>query len=161
MKKFIIQFILLVIVIGVGMFYYMGGASTLPIPFLPQASKTQQVKINDTVISIAIADTQEKRSKGLGGRENLASDSGMLFVFDRADRYSFWMKGLKFPLDFVWIRDMEVVDISENVQPPAEGTPDSSLQIYSANTGVDKVLEVAGGFVKAHGIKVGDKIKLK
>lgn len=133
----------------------------MPIPFLPQAPKTHQVKINDTVINIEIADTQSKRSKGLGGRASLASSSGMLFVFEKPDKYPFWMKGLNFPLDFIWIKSSEVADILENIQPPAPGVPDSSLQIYTSNTEVDKVLEVAGGFVKAHGIKVGDKIELK
>lgn len=160
MKKFIIQSILLIIVIGLGMFFYKSDPGTIPIPFLSQAPRANELKINDTVIKVEIADTQAKRSKGLGGKASLASDSGMLFVFERLDKYPFWMKGLSFPLDFVWIKSSEVVDILENIQPPERGTPDSSLQVYSSNTEVDKVLEVNGGFVKAHNIKVGDTVTL-
>lgn len=142
------------------MFFYKNGSSLGSVPFLPQAPQAKELEINDTVIKVEIADTQAKRSKGLGGKVSLASGSGMLFVFDRLDKYPFWMKGLSFPLDFIWIKGLEVVDILENIQPPASGTLDSSLQIYSSNTEVDKVLEVNTGFVKVHNIKVGDTIKL-
>lgn len=161
MKKFVIQAILLILAIGVGMFYYVNSSSIGPLPFVPQSPQNRQVKISDTVINIELADTQSKRSKGLGGRASLASDSGMLFTFDKADKYPFWMKGLSFPLDFIWIRGGSVVDISENIQPPPPNTPDSAVPILTANTEVDKVLEVSGGFVKEHNLKVGDKIEIK
>ena len=82
----------------------------------------------------------------------------MLFIFPKADKYPFWMKGLSFALDFVWIRDNRVVDILENIQPPAANTPDSALPIYSANMPIDKVLELNAGAVKLLGIRVGDKM---
>ena len=159
MKKFLIQTVLLLIVIGAGIFFY-AKPGTIPIAFLPQPPKQNELKINDAVIKVEVANTQSKRSRGLGGRVSLASDSGMLFIFEKADKYPFWMKGLAFALDFVWIRDSEVVDVLENIQPPASGTPDSSLPFYGSNSPVDKVLEVNAGFVKAHSIKIGDVVKL-
>lgn len=161
MKKFTIQVILLLLIIAIGMFYYLGGAKIIPIPFLPQAPQFQQVTIKDITINIEVADNQSKRSKGLSDRASLASDSGMLFVFEREDKYPFWMKGLNFPLDFIWIKGNSVVDISENIQPPPPGAPDASLPILTANTEVDKVLEVAAGFVKTNKVKIGDKVELK
>ena len=160
MKKFVIQAILLLIAIGAGIFFYKSPA-TLSIPFLPQPPKQTELKISDTVIKVEIADTQAKRSRGLGGRAGLASDSGMLFVFDKPDKYPFWMKGLSFPLDFIWIKGTEVIDILENIQPPVPNTPDSSLPVYSSQAEADKVLEVNAGFVSVHNIKIGDKIEIK
>lgn len=128
------------------------------LPFISQGPVTKQVQINGSKLNIEIADTQAKRAKGLGGRENLASDSGMLFVFPEPKKYSFWMKGLSFPLDFIWIRGEKIVSILQNVPPPAPNQPDSSLPVYQPNVEVDKVLEVNAGVIQRLNIKVGDTL---
>lgn len=163
MKKFLIQVILLLIVIGAAFFVYGANQSgkKMDIPFLPQGPTFKNMVVNGNTIKIEVADTQEVRKKGLGGRESLASDSGMLFIFEREDRHAFWMKGLKFPLDFIWIKDDVVADILENVPPPAPGQDDASLPIYSSKVAIDKVLEVNAGTVQRLNIKVGDKISIE
>ncbi len=35
----------------------------------------------------------------------------MLFLFDKPDYYPFWMKGMKFPLDILFIRGSTIVSI--------------------------------------------------
>lgn len=159
MKKFVIQAILLLVLIGGGIYFYR--AETVPeIPFVPESPKSEQLLVGNTKINATVANTEAERSKGLGGTENLASDSGMLFTFDKQDKYAFWMKGMKFALDFIWIKDDEVVEVTENVPNPPEGTKDADLTIYQAKEAVNKVLEVNAGFVREHGIKVGDKIEI-
>lgn len=161
MKKFVIQVVLLILVIGVGIVFFSPGRSqNIEIPFLPQQPKVANLQINEAIIKVEVADTNAKRNKGLGGKDSLGENEGMLFIFDRADKYPFWMKGLKFPLDFVWIKDLKVVDVLENVQPPAPGQTDSSLPTFSANTEVDKILELNAGTVKRLNIKAGDTILL-
>ncbi len=88
----------------------------------------------------------------------MASDEGMLFVFPKLDKYPFWMKGLTYPLDFIWIRGDKIVDLLPNIQPPAPGQTDTSLPIYQSKEDIDKVLEVAAGTVQRLNIKVGDTI---
>lgn len=158
-KKFILQFVLLIIVIFVALLFYTGRVSN--IPNVSKQAHQSEVLINDTKIKIEIADTQTERSKGLGGRENLASDSGMLFIFDRDGMYPFWMKGLKFPVDFIWIRGDKVIDVTENAPPPGPGQKDQDLPIYTPIEPVDKLLEVNGGFVSAHNIKIGDTVSIQ
>lgn len=157
MKKFLIQIVLLLVLIGGALIFFQSNSSTL-VPFLPQQTNSKEVTIGDNKIKVEIADTKEKRSKGLGGRESLASDSGMLFIFDKPDKYPFWMKGLKFPLDFIYIRDDRVVDLIPNVMPPAENQKDVDLPIYLPHQEVDKVLEVLGGTIDKLNIKIGDKV---
>ena len=159
MKKFIIQFVLLLVVIFAALLFYTGKISN--IPFIPQQTEQTKVYINGVRVNVEIADTQSLRSKGLGGRENLASSSGMLFIFERQDMYPFWMKGLKFPLDFIWIRGERIVDITENVSQPFEGQKDEDLPIYTSKEPIDKILEVNAGFVAQHGIKIGDSIEIR
>lgn len=156
MKKFTIQFVLLIILIFGALLFYTGRVQN--IPFVSQQIRQSEVLINDTKIKVEIADTQSKRNKGLGGRESLASDSGMLFIFERQGLYTFWMKGLKFPLDFIWIRGDKIVDLTENVSAPTPDQKDEDLPIYTSKEAVDKLLEVNGGFVAQHGIKIGDTL---
>ena len=70
------------------------------------------------------------------------------------------MKGLSFPLDFIWIREDKVVDLLHRVQPPTPGQPDESLPIYQSEEEVDKVLEVPAGTIQGLNIKVGDTVKI-
>ncbi|EKD90066.1 MAG: hypothetical protein ACD_32C00048G0002 [uncultured bacterium] len=159
MKKFTIQFILLILVIAGAVFFFQQNLDLSNLPFVPKQSVFKELEINGNKLKVEVADTQDKRSKGLGGREKLASGEGMLFVFPKQDRYPFWMKGLSFPLDFIWIRGGEIVDLLHNVQPPAPGQTDASLPIYQSIEEVDKVLEVTGGTVERLNIKVGDKVE--
>lgn len=161
MKKFLVQTILLVIVIAAALYLYNPkGGIKIGFPFLPGQSSFKQLQINENVLKVEIADTKDKRSKGLGGREKLASDEGMLFIFPDAKKHSFWMKGLKFPLDFIWINDNKVVDIIKNVPSPTEGQKDEDLPIYLPITEVNRVLEVNAQTVDRMGIKVGDTTKI-
>lgn len=114
------------------------------------------LRINNHSISLIIADTEEEREKGLGGRESMPYDTAMLFIFDTPDTYGFWMKDMKFPLDIVWLNeDKEVIYIKENAQPESypEGfiPPDKSLY----------VIELNAGLVSKYGIKVGNILNFK
>lgn len=162
MKKFTIQIIFLLLVIGISLVLFSptSGNRNIKLPFLPEQKKSADLEINSAVIKVEVADTASKRSKGLGGRQTLGENEGMLFIFDRADKYVFWMKGLSFPLDFVWIKDTKVLDIVENISPQTQGQDDASLPVYSSNEPVDKVLELNAGTVKRLNIKVGDTIKI-
>lgn len=160
-KKFVFQIVLLVVVILASLYYYKGGGNIPSVPFAPQGEVTKTVLINDARIGVEIAETKEKRGKGLGGREKLEYGSGMLFIFEHLDRYPFWMKGLKFPLDFIWIKDETILDITENVQPPLPESSDESLHIYTSKEAINKVLEVNAGLVNDLNIKVGDKIRIE
>ncbi len=145
-------------VIAFGVYLYKSNGQISSLPFMPQGPVIKPIQINGIKLNVEIADTKEKRTKGLSGRDNLASDSGMLFIFPDTSQYSFWMKGLSFPLDFVWIKGDKVVGILENVPPQASGQADSSLPIYQPNIAVDKVLEVGAGVIRRLDIKVGDSI---
>lgn len=162
MKKFTIQVILLLVVITVGLVFFSptGKSPAVNLPFLPQSKVVKTLKINDHVFKVEIADTSQKRNKGLGGREKLASDEGMLFVFEKSDKYPFWMKGLKFPLDFIWIKDFKIAGTLPNILPPDPSQKDQDLPVFSSPSEIDKVLEVNAGTVETLGIKVGDSIKV-
>ena len=158
MKKFLIQSVMLLVLILIAVAIFIGKITTLH--FLPQQAKFGEVIVNEAKLKVEIADTQPKRSKGLGGRASLAEGTGMLFIFPKEDKYPFWMKGVSFPLDFIWIKGGQVVDFLENVSPAQTGQKDADLPIYVPKEPVDKVLEVNAGTISRLKIKIGDKLSL-
>lgn len=160
MKKFAIQAILLVILIAGALYLFKTGANLSSLPFLPQSPVFKQLEINNTKLFVEIADTEAKRSKGLGDKQSLNPDEGMLFIFSSVSKYPFWMKGLTFPLDFVWVEGDKVVDLTPNVQSPTPGQTDTTLPIYQSKEDIDKVLEISAGTIQRLNIKVGDTIKI-
>lgn len=116
---------------------------------------TAEVVINHTKIQVEVADTDEKRTKGLSRHTPLKENKGMLFVFPTSNYYGFWMKDMEFDLDLIWIENFKIVEITENVSHNNQGI------IYKPKKIVDKVLEVNAGFVRKNGIKIGDILKIR
>jgi uncharacterized membrane protein (UPF0127 family) len=118
-----------------------------------------EVRIGRLAVTAELARTPEERTRGLSGRSALPEGAGMLFVFPNEQQPTFWMKDMRFPLDFVWISaDKHVVAVTEQVPPPAPGTPDSVLPLYSPTGPVLYTLEVNGGLVAQLGVHAGDPV---
>ncbi|MBI1754813.1 DUF192 domain-containing protein [Candidatus Azambacteria bacterium] len=114
-----------------------------------------QVEIGNIRVRAETAISKEKKEQGLSDRESLADGEGMLFAFDRKGIYMFWNKDMRFPLDLIWIDGDIIVDIYENL-PMFSGAP---VTLTPQAPG-DVVLEVNAGFVKAHGIRKGDTVRI-
>jgi uncharacterized membrane protein (UPF0127 family) len=61
------------------------------------------------------------------------------------------MRGMRLPLDFIWISDGRVAGVTRNVPATFPGDLISPAP-------VTQVLEVPGGFADRHGIKTGDRV---
>lgn len=105
-----------------------------------------------TRIQVELADTNEKRARGLMFRERLASDRGMLFVFSEPGLWAFWMKNTRIPLDIVWLDHKKtIVDVVENI-PECVGDP--CLQ-YQPSQDASYALEIPAGSVKRQKLAKG------
>ncbi|MFA5362719.1 MAG: DUF192 domain-containing protein [Candidatus Omnitrophota bacterium] len=119
------------------------------------SASSPQVCIGKACVSVELADTDALRAQGLMFRESLPGDRGMLFVFEKENLHSFWMKNTRIPLDMIWIgADKRVVSIRERVQPCV--TP--VCRTYSPGVKALYVLEVNAGFVDTYGIQIGDQV---
>ncbi|MDX1536041.1 MAG: DUF192 domain-containing protein, partial [Candidatus Spechtbacterales bacterium] len=118
-KKGIFIGLLSAIVVGVVLWFMLGGTAYAPEPEnLGYPLPVEKLEIADTEITVELAEKPEDKAKGLSGRSSLAEEHGMLFVFNRPGTYSFWMKEMNFPIDIIWIgEDMRVVDITKNAKP--------------------------------------------
>ena len=122
-------------------------------------SNSAVLKIGEQEFQVEVAKDNASRSRGLSGREYLASEQGMLFIFGTAGNHGFWMKGMKFPIDIVWIRGDKIVGFAENLQPELEKSI-FSLTTYYPSEAVDRVLEVNAGMGQKYDLKVGDSIEV-
>jgi len=115
--------------------------------------KTGTVTIGDFTWQVEIADTPELRYLGLSGREGLADDEGMLFVYEDAAERSFCMRQMTFPLDIAFMdSNLRVVRIyTMPVEPDGAGTA-----TYPSYAPAQYVLEVNAGMFAELGIDVGD-----
>ena len=118
--------------------------------------KTPTAEINGHVFSLYLAKTQAEQATGLAKFNRITENQGMLFLFTKADNYSFWMKDMKFPIDIIFIGDNKVVDVFGKVPV----SPNDNLPVYTTKIKADKVLEINSGLAKKYGIKIGTKVNL-
>lgn len=107
----------------------------------------------DAQFTVTVADDIAERSRGLMFVENMATMEGMLFVYDRPQRVSFWMRNTLIPLDMVFVDATGVVrNIHSMAQPLDETTIFGGRQIQY-------VLEINGGMAQRLGLAVGDQMQ--
>jgi uncharacterized membrane protein (UPF0127 family) len=112
------------------------------------------------LIAVEVAPDPETRARGLSGRDSLPDRAGMLFVFESGIAGPFWMKGMRFPLDIVWIgADCTVVDVTLGAPPPATGTPVEALPLYRPSAPAAYVLELNAGEAQSLGARVGATVR--
>jgi uncharacterized membrane protein (UPF0127 family) len=84
----------------------------------------------------------------------------MLFVYDGAANHSFWMKGMRFCLDIVWITDDRVVGATEAICPAPAGTPNEAIPRTRSPEPVQYVLEVPAGWMERHDVGPGSPVTI-
>ena len=128
------------------------------LPVLAEAGGRGEVRIGRVAVTVEVARTETEKVRGLSGRDRLAPDRGMLFVYEAPGRPLIWMRGMRFPLDILWIRDGRVVDLVRGAKAPAPG---EAPQEFAPREDIQYVLEVTAGFVDRHGIAVGDQVETR
>ncbi|MDO8451991.1 MAG: DUF192 domain-containing protein [bacterium] len=121
-----------------------------------------KVTIRNHTWLLELAISPEEKERGLGYRDRLAPERGMLFIYDHKEQFSFWMKGMRFPLDFIWIDGATIVDITKNVPVDPHSINPKILaptRTYRPAVAVDKILELNAGAVDTFGIAIGDTVE--
>ncbi len=108
-------------------------------------------------IDIEIADTENKRARGLMDRSKMESNHGMLFIFkdDEVRKHTFYMKNTRIPLDIMYFdKDSTLINIARNAQPGAESEMGGGT-VAAAASDSKFVVEINGGLADTWGIKEG------
>ena len=102
-------------------------------------------------VSAEIAEKTEDRNHGFMERKTIPDGTGMLFIFERDQILSFWMKNTPHPLSIAYI------DSKGKIRDIYDMTPYSLSSIIST-VSVRYALEVPQGWYKKNGITVGDTV---
>jgi len=120
--------------------------------------KKPEVSINNETFKVEVADSDKEQQIGLSEKRKLNENQGMLFVFKKADYYSFWMKNMKFPIDIIYINGNRVITVVSNAPIPADAN--GNLEVYQPKGQSDKVLEINAGLAEKYNIKEGSTINI-
>lgn len=120
------------------------------------ASAWRKFQLKDATINVEIVTSPTEQRMGLGDRDGLEWNTGMLFMYRSPREVVIWMKRMRFPIDILWIRQGKIVHIEKRVPPPAAMTTDNHLKRYGIGVYADQVLELPSGFADRLRIKLGD-----
>lgn len=103
--------------------------------------------------------TPEELRRGFMYQLRVKPREGMLFDFGERGPHRMWMENVLVPLDMLFLStadphgpldDLRIVDIVQSAEPLTAEQRGKGESTH--------VLEVAGGFVKEHGLAVGDRV---
>lgn len=100
---------------------------------------------------VEIADKPYLTRKGLSGRDELAENRGMLFVFERSQKLSFYMKDTKIPLSIAYIDENWIIKEIHYMNP-------DDLSVVSSRSPCRYALEVNRGWFERNDIEPGMKV---
>lgn len=145
-KKFFWLLILSVIILVVAIFL-----------FSPREKKFANIYLGDKIIKAEIVSQAREMAIGLSKYDEITENQGMLFLFPAKMKPSFWMKGMKFAIDIIWLADDKIVDLTPNLLPFIG----DNLPTYQPKEPVNKVLEVKAGLIEKNNLKIGDQIVIE
>lgn len=144
-----------------------GGGSSRTAAAPKQGAETARVRIKGKEFRLELAIEDAVRIKGLGGRDRIDEDGGMLFVFPRPVRQSFVMRDCPVAIDIAYLDGAgRVLTMHEMTpeEPRKEGETaqayEERLKKYDSRFPAQFVVEVAGGTLRRLGLAAGDLVEL-
>ena len=103
------------------------------------------------IVKAEVAQKEEDRNHGFMERKKIPDGTGMLFIFEKDQILSFWMKNTPHPLSIAYI------DSRGKIRNIYDMTPFSLTPIKSTSS-VRYALEVPQGWFEKNNISVGDMV---
>lgn len=125
-------------------------ASGIALRFFQLHYSDAQISLKGESLHVILAKNPKQWYKGLSDRESLGEYDGMLFLFPFYEKHGFVMRRMHFSLDMVWLAGGKVVDIAPDVPVFPQDRP------YYPREEANAVLELPGGWVRTHGLEIGD-----
>ncbi len=126
---------------------------------LPKGSLTVQATTGEHPLTVEIAETPAARARGLRGRDQLAEDRGMLFLFPDDRRGGFWMHGVRIPLDIAFAdSDGRILRVMR--MEPCRAALALLCPSYRPGVRYRMALELPAGWLERRGVRPGDRIVL-
>lgn len=116
------------------------------------------IKVGNKPLKVRLAKTPKKQAQGLMNVQGmpptkLPANEGMLFVYGREEKLSFWMKNTTLPLSIAFINKKGIITEIKDLEP-------LNLDSVSSTMPAQYALEVNRGWFSKNNIKVGTKVTL-
>jgi len=112
-----------------------------------------ELMVKEKKIKAEVARTEDEKSRGLMFREKLGPDEGMLFIYEREEFLSFWMKNTPLPLSIAFLdQNGRIVDI-QDMEP-------FNLRTHTSARPAKYALEMNRNWFQKNGMKVGDVLRM-
>ena len=138
------------------------GSATPTLDPLDADLATVGIDVGRGRFTAVVVDTPALRARGLSGRDALAQGRAMWFDMGVEAPATFWMRGMRFPIDIVWVdAGLRVVHVTHEAPVPPEGASDAELPRYTPGAvDVRYVLEINAGLARELGIEPGARVTL-
>ncbi len=154
-QKFILILLIIIVIPIISVFLYRDSSSFSNLNNKLISSSNVTVNINNNFFILQIANTPETRSKGLMFIEKLDKNKGMLFIFEKTEIQTFWMKNTYIPLDIIFLdENFDIVTIYKNAKPLDTRT------LYSSLKPSKYVIEILGGISDQINLTETSKVKI-
>ncbi len=119
------------------------------------------IKIDDKIINVEIADSEDERQRWLMFREeNQSSNSGLLLVYDKPDLYAMWLLNIRYPLDLLWFDQQGNLVYTVRDAQPCDNVLDFSTCTFKNTKPSKFVLAAHSGFINQNGITNISKLEV-
>lgn len=108
---------------------------------------------NNQRARVSILKTTKQQYQGFSYEEKPCDDCGLLFVWPESAQRAMVMRNMKFPLDFVWLNNHQIVQLDKMATPEGE----KPVKEYRAQE-VSAVLEMPAGFIERHNLVIGQSL---
>lgn len=127
---------------------------------LPDGRDRATITVGTTEVEVDLAITSLEQQLGLGYRNGLDDDTGMLFIGSAPRTRTFWMQGMRFCIDIIWIENGAITGAAESVCPDPAGTKDADRARFNSEIPVTHVLEMPAGWMQENGYGPGTLVDL-
>lgn len=112
------------------------------------------ISIGGQDLQLQLAISPGEQQKGLMSRDSLAKDHGMLFLFERPGKRSFWMRNTRIPLDIGYFDETgQLLEIHKLFPYDETPVPSKSERVLIA-------VETNRDWYATRGVKPGDRIDI-
>ena len=125
------------------------------------------VVLDGTPFNLDVSADIETRTLGLGGREHIPADGGMLFIFPEATQRQFVMRDCPIDIDIIYVNSLgRIVGMHQMKAEAPRGENESAmayenrLKRYPSGSAAQFVIELAGGRLDDLDLTVGQKLDL-
>lgn len=104
-------------------------------------------------VGLETAITPEQHARGLGKRSSLATNEGMVFIYEKPQKTCFWMKDTQFSLDIIWLNEAKTIT---KIEPNL--APSTYPNAYCSASDTKYVIELNAGAVERNSLAVGEQL---